>query len=126
VADDPTELTQAQQDFIVKRISEKWAGDRDCAVCRDNKWVLLPHLTTPVKLTGMTPNLNFPGKSIYPQAQLVCSTCGNTLTFNISALGLDLDKPQTRAERLYNQNLENKQITGELARRLGRKDDAQR
>lgn len=126
MAEDETELTQVQKDLIVRRIVERWAGSRECPVCRDNKWVLLPHLTTPVKLTGMTGKLNFPGSAVYPQAHLVCTTCGNTLTFNLSVLGVDLEKRQSRAERLYGQNLQQKSIVAELIKRLEDKDDAKK
>jgi hypothetical protein len=126
MADDPSELTQPQKDLIAKRIVERWGGTHECPVCHDNKWTLLPHLTTPVKLVGLTGKLNFPGSTVYPEAHLVCGTCGYTMTFNVSALGIEMERPQSKADQRYGQNLEVKSIVGDLIKRLEGDDDAKR
>jgi hypothetical protein len=120
------ELTQEQREEIAAKITQKWRGSRECPVCQVNAWALMPHLTTPVKLQGQTGKLDFPGTEVYPQAHLVCTNCGNTLTFNVTTLGIDLLKPQTLAERLYDKNQRQRKLLTEVMQSRKDKDDAGR
>jgi hypothetical protein len=81
---DATLLTDEQRTQIFAWVNKYHAG-KPCAVCEQRTWTLVPHLVAPPifrKDTGL-----FFGGPAYPQAMLLCRTCGNTLYFNAVIMG---------------------------------------
>jgi hypothetical protein len=60
-----------------------------CPVCQNNLWTVGAVLTTPVNLVGPGPEFGVGlGGKIFPQAQVICVTCGHTQFFNAIVMGL--------------------------------------
>jgi hypothetical protein len=87
-ADAKPGLTPEQQVEIMKRISEKWRGPRECPICGTNKWEMARDVVTPWPMLGMGMGINAAAPTVYPVVQLACENCGFTHSFNLVVLGL--------------------------------------
>jgi hypothetical protein len=70
-------------DALGKRLKDK---PLTCPFCNTQNWIVADgYVLTP--LSNDPPNINIGGPSL-PSAALVCSQCGHTVLFNLSALGI--------------------------------------
>lgn len=67
-------------------IESKLVGDLQCQICKRKSWALLEHV---VSLKVHTPGIMISGGMVeYPQLQLCCDNCGNTLLVNAVKAGV--------------------------------------
>jgi hypothetical protein len=81
------QLSQEQQDRIIRKIQQKWVGPHTCPICKTDKWTLTSHVTSPVRLNGLAGGMELGGQ-VFPTAMLMCNNCGYLLFFNLILMGV--------------------------------------
>lgn len=78
-------LTSFQQQQIIDWLNSKARGSFHCAICKDRNWSVQEYLSAP--FTATTEG-TFRSDAVYPYAQVMCQTCGNTHFVNASLIGI--------------------------------------
>ena len=73
------QLTEAQQQLIIRRIQTYWPGQRKCPVCgEDTNW----EINGIMELREYHEGNFIVGGGVNPVVVMVCSKCGGTQLFN--------------------------------------------
>jgi len=81
----PGVLSSAEKAKIDAWLKEKWQGQALCPVSKDVKWLIADHLVQPLSIIAGGLAIGGGG---YPQAMVICATCGFTMYFNAVLIGL--------------------------------------
>ena len=76
------QLTPEQKQIIMSAIDTKMTTQPSCPITGDKKWQLQEQLAYMPTLPGV---VNGP---LFPNAVLICTTCGYTLLLNLFILGV--------------------------------------
>ena len=66
-------------------LDDKWSGAKECPVCGNNAWNIVPHTYETREFKGG--DLVLPG-SVIPHVVVMCNVCGYTVLFNAIAVGV--------------------------------------
>lgn len=69
------------------RIGSVWTKEKSCIICGQEKWSMSDKIFS-LNQFGVNQKQN----QIIPLIVLICSNCGNTISFNAITLGFKFDK----------------------------------